>query len=379
MIPLRLTLRGPIYSTNPTKELSKLMLEDGYSILEKESRACGEEAPYAAGDIERALEQWRGVRYHEPITAGDIRLNFLLAGHILGSAMLDLRLAGRRMVFSGDLGTNASLLLPDADIIDQVDYLVIESTYGDAIHQSVEDGEIFLERAIEDVAARGGTLMIPAFATERTQDILFLLNKMVIEKRIPEVPMFVDSPLAIKITEVFEKYHDYFSDEVKALYLKHPHLFEFRGLRRTPTAEESKAINNVPPPKVIIAGSGMMTGGRILHHLKRYLPDPRSSLLIVGYQASGSIGRSIIEGADSVEIFNERVPVRAKIIQAQGFSAHADRERLFEFIKHLKYSLKHVFAVHAEPDKAESLVQVVRDRLGIAADAPKLGDVFMLE
>ena len=371
--------RGPIYSTNPTKELSRLMLEDGLPLLSRDAGSCGEEPPYAAADLDKAIGQWWGVKYHEEIKIGDISASFLLAGHILGSAMLNIRVAGKRIVFSGDLGTNSSLLMPQSDPVDQVDYLVIESTYGNAEHQAAEDGELVLERAIEDTATRRGTLMIPAFATERTQDILFLCNKMLAERRVPEMPFFVDSPLAIKVTEIFEKYHDYFNDEVKELYLKHPHLFQFKNLKNTPTVDESKAINNIPPPKVIIAGSGMMTGGRILHHLRRYLPDPQSSLLIVGYQAAGSIGRRILEGAESVEIFNQPVLVRAKVIVAQGFSAHADKNRLFDFVQDLKYSLKHVFAVHAEPESAEALVQIVRDRLGIRADAPKIGDRFELE
>ena len=371
--------RGPIYSTNPTKELSRLMLEDGLPLLSRDAGSCGEEPPYAAADLDKAIGQWWGVKYHEEIKIGDISASFLLAGHILGSAMLNIRVAGKRIVFSGDLGTNSSLLMPQSDPVDQVDYLVIESTYGNAEHQAAEDGELVLERAIEDTATRRGTLMIPAFATERTQDILFLCNKMLAERRVPEMPFFVDSPLAIKVTEIFEKYHDYFNDEVKELYLKHPHLFQFKNLKNTPTVDESKAINNIPPPKVIIAGSGMMTGGRILHHLRRYLPDPQSSLLIVGYQAAGSIGRRILEGAESVEIFNQPVSVRAKVIVAQGFSAHADKNRLFDFVQDLKYSLKHVFAVHAEPESADALVQAVRDRLGIRADAPKIGDRYELE
>ena len=370
---------GPIYSTLPTKELSALMLDDGLGLLQKDAESCGEEPPYGAEDVEKALTQWRGVKYHEPVTIGAVTLQFLLAGHILGSSMLDIKANGKRVVFSGDLGTNASLLMPPSDSLEGVDYLVTEATYGNSEHTKAEDSALTLERAIEDAAARRGTLMIPAFATERTQDILFTVNDMIVGKRIPDMPVFVDSPLAIKVTEIFEKYHDYFSDEVKALRAKHPHLFQFKGLKNTPTKEESMAINNVPPPKVIIAGSGMMTGGRILHHLIRYLPDPHSSLLIVGYQAAGSGGRRILDGASEVQIFNQTIPVRAKIIIAQGFSAHADKNRLFEFVEQLRYSLKHVFAVHAEPEAAGALVQAVRDRLGIPADAPKLGERFVLE
>ena len=371
--------RGHIYSTAPTKELAALMLEDSLPLLERDAASCGEPAPYGARDLIQTLGQWWSTGYHTTVTVGAITVSFMRAGHILGSSMLDMNLGGRRLVFSGDLGAVESLLMPPSEDIQDVDYLVTEATYGNVEHPPIENGEILLERSIEDVAARRGTLMIPAFATERTQDILFLLNKMVVEKRVPEIPIFVDSPLAIKVTEIFEKYHDYFNDDVKALYLKHPHLFQFKGLRNTPTTDESRSINNVPPPKVIIAGSGMMTGGRILHHLKRYLPDASSTLLIVGYQGSGSIGRKLLDGADSVEIFGETVPVRAKISVVQAFSAHADKNRLYNFVSDLRRSLKHVFAVHAEPEAADAFIQIIRDRLGIQADAPKIGDRYELE
>lgn len=365
--------RGPIYSTPPTKELAELLVRDGYSIMEHEARECGEMPAYGVPDIDQAMSQWKTVEYREAVHIGEVEIALRMAGHILGSAMVLIKAAGKTIAFSGDLGVQHSLLLPPPDVLENVDYLVLESTYGNKTHQSAEDRSLVVERAIEDVAARGGTLMIPAFATERTQDLIFEINEKMVKHQVPQMPVFLDAPLAIKVTEVFERYREYYNDHVKELHRAHPDLFKSKMLKATPSVEESKAINDVPPPKVIIAGSGMMTGGRILHHLKRNLPDEKSILMITGYQVPGSLGRRILDDAEEVEIMRERVPVKASIVLAQGYSGHGDRDRLFEFVKGLKGSLKRVFAVHGESEAALAFVAEVRDRLGIQADAPEMG------
>jgi len=245
-------------------------------------------------------------------------------------------------------------------------------------HEAPAERTLKLERAMEDAAARRGTLLIPAFATERTQDILFLLNEMAHQKRIPEMPIFVDSPLAIRITEVYERYPAEYKEEIRALFRVHPNLFRMRELRFTPSVEESKDIHGVPPPKVIIAGSGMMAGGRILYHAKRYLPDQNSILLITGYQASGSLGRHLIEGAKIARIMGEEVAVRAEVRKINGFSAHADHPQLFSFAEAQRGTLKKVFVVQGEEDQAQGLAQEIADRIGIAAAAPIRGESFEL-
>ena len=218
--------------------------------------------------------------------------------------------------------------------------------------------------------------MIPAFATERAQDILHLFNEMLHFKRIPEIPVFIDSPLMTKVTEIFEKYPSYYKEEIQALYLRHPNLFKFKKLKFTETAEESKKINDIHPPKAIIAGSGMLQGGRILHHLRRYLPDKNSILLIVGFQAAGSLGRRLIDGEKTVKIFGEEVEVRAEIRKINGFSAHADNAELYSFVESARDTLKRVFVVHGEEAQALHFTQEIRDRLGVQADAPILYEEF---
>src|SRR3990167_1098257 len=256
-----------------------------------------------------AFGRWRTVSYGEKISFGETEVWFHDAGHILWSALIEIFADGKKFLFSGDLGNIPSVLLPPSEKVSGIEYLIVESAYGGRAHEMPEERVLKLERAVEDIASRRGTLLIPAFATERTQDILYILNNMVHFKRIPEMPVFVDSPLASRITSVYEAYPAYYKEEIQKLYLEHPKLFKFSKLQFTESVEESKAINDVLPPKVIIAGSGMMQGGRILHHARRYLKDKNSILLVVGYQTAGSLGRRLLDGAKNIKIFKENVSV----------------------------------------------------------------------
>lgn len=362
---------GKIYSTAPTKDMARLLLEDALDLARRRDREL-----YGRGDLEKTFSNWHNVPYHKTVEEKDFIFRFREAGHILGSAMIELWIEGKHILFTGDLGNVPSELLSAPEKLKDVEYLVIESTYGSRTHEPPEDRSLKLERAVEDTAMRGGNLMVPAFATERTQDILFLLNEMLHHKRIPPIPVFVDAPLAIGITEVFEKYADFYKDDIQKLFLEHPHLFKFKELRLTESVEESKRINDTPSPKVIIAGSGMMTGGRILHHLRRYLSDPKSILLIVGFQSAGSLGRRLIDGEKLVKIFGEEIAVEAEIRKISGFSAHADNPQLFSFVETTRDSLKRVFAVQGEEAQARHLAQEIKDRLGVQADVPMLYDEF---
>ena len=362
--------RGKIYSTPPTKGISGVLLEDAHHIEEREGNELYDESHIAA-----ALKLWEAIPYRKKIHVGDIAVEFRNAGHILGSAFIEIEADGRRILFTGDFGNSPSVLLPEPEEVKGIDYLIIESTYGNRTHESDAQRRVELERAVEDAASRRGTLIIPAFATERTQDILFLLNQMLAEKRIPDIPVFVDSPLAIKVTKVFEEYPSYYREEIKKLYVSHPHLFQFKKLRLTESVDESKRINDVPQPKVVIAGSGMMTGGRILHHLRRYLGDSKSIIVVVGYQAAGSLGRRLLAGETRVKILGDDIEVRAEIRKISGFSAHADNPQLFSFVEQTRETLKRVFVVQGEDAEALHLVGEIRDRLGIPATAPLLHDV----
>jgi len=362
---------GAIYSTAPTKDLARLLLEDEYSVFTREHQEL-----FSLDNLERAMGLWQEIPYGQIVKIGEMEVRFMNAGHILGSSLVEIKAEGKRILFSGDLGNAPSVLLPPPDAVSGIEYLIIESAYGNKEHEPPDERILKLERAVEDAASRGGTLMIPAFATERTQDILHLFNEMLLFKRIPELPVFVDSPLAIRATKVFEQYPGYYKQDIQELYLKHPNLFKFKKLRLTESVEESKAINDVKPPKVIIAGSGMMQGGRILHHARRYLSDPKSILLFIGYQTAGSIGRRLIDGEKVIKIFGEEIPVEAEIRKINGFSAHADNPQLFAFVKSNKDTLERVFVVQGEEAQAMHLMQAIKDRLGIKAYAPMLYDEF---
>ncbi|KKU51913.1 MAG: Beta-lactamase domain protein [Parcubacteria group bacterium GW2011_GWA2_47_10] len=369
--------RGIIYATAPTRDLAALMLEDAHGIMEHDCRECSEEDfLYTLNDLEGALKLFHPLEYHQKERIGNVEFQFLNAGHILGSSFVKFSVGGKSIVFTGDVGAGSSVLLPSHDELRDVNILIIESAYGNRIHKHVGDKSLLLERAIEDITQKKGTLMIPVFSTERTQDILYEINEMLEHRRIPDVPVFLDSPLAIKTTEVFKRYPHLYSEDIQKKFQEHRHLFDFKHLKTTQTVEESKSINDVKPPKVILAGSGMMTGGRILHHAERYLSDPGSILLIVGWQSPGSIGRRLIDKATEVKIHGRIIPVAAEIRSIDGFSAHADEEELKDVIARTKDLLEHVFVVQGEQAAALNLVQVVKDHYGISADAPTFGEKF---
>lgn len=369
--------RGTIYSTAPTKDFARLMLEDSLGVLEKEAaREKGDNVFYSAEDIESAMNLWQTVSYGQRITVGDIGVVMHNAGHILGSSLVELSIENKKLLFTGDLGNAPMPLLSPPDAVPGVNIMVIESAYGNREHEDMSERKTKLERAIEDVVKRNGTLMIPAFALERTQELLAEFNDLVERGRIPRIPVFLDSPLSIKATAVYKKYTTFFNGEARRLIKEGDDLFQFPGLHMTPTSEDSKSINAVHGSKVILAGAGMMNGGRILHHARRYLQDPASMILFMGYQAAGSLGRRIIDGEKKVNIFGELCPVRAEVRSVRGYSAHADTNQLLDYINTHKESLERVFVVQGEPAASLFLSQRARDYLGVNASAPRLGEEF---
>ncbi|MEX2144937.1 MAG: MBL fold metallo-hydrolase [Candidatus Spechtbacterales bacterium] len=381
---------GPVYATEPTVELANVMLQDSQGLIEHEAE--GKHPPlYGKKDVEKTKTQFKPVKYRQEIRVNeDIRVRFRDAGHILGSAIIELwvRENGKpfgdaqgketKFVFSGDLGNPPTPLLNPTEFIDEADYVLVETTYGDRLHEDKAERKGILENVIEDTVTAGGTLMVPSFALERTQEMLFELNNLVENNRIPKVPVFIDSPLAIRATAVYKKHSKYFNRKAMGLVKKGDRLFEFPNLSFTMSVAESKAINEVPPPKVIIAGSGMSTGGRILHHELRYLQDPASTILFIGYQARGTLGRRIRDGAKSVKIYGTEVPVKCHIRSIGGYSAHADQEGLYEWIDVMRQGgkLKKVFCVQGEEEAANAFSVRVRDNMAVDAVVPKQGDVF---
>lgn len=371
--------RGKIYSTPPCRDFAELLLIDSEGLLRKEAEREGKTPLYTVSDIDEVMKLWEGVSYHQPVTVGGVRAILYNAGHILGSAIVKLGVGDKTILFSGDLGNYPAPIIQDTETLSAADYVVVESTYGDRLHEDRERRQEFLEDVIEDTVRAGGVLMIPAFAMERTQDLLVHLNDLVERGRVPRVPVFIDSPLAINLTAIYKKYQSYFDEESLARIAAGDDLFNFPGLRLTLTTEESKAINDVPPPKVIIAGAGMSNGGRILHHERRYLPDPKSTILFVGYQSPGTLGRQILDGAQSVKIFGEEIPVRCRVRQISGYSAHADQPRLLDWLRPMRYTLKKVFVVQGELPAREALAQKIRDELAVEAVIPHAEESCVLQ
>lgn len=375
---LRDGFRGKIYSTSPTKDFAELMLLDSEHILSEEAAKWKKPPLYGALDVQRVIEVWEGVQYHIPVKVGDLSAEFFDAGHILGSAFIRISGDGKSVVFSGDLGNYPAPIIKSTEKIPEADYCLIESTYGDRIHEGAESRLEQLEDAIEDINRSKGVLLIPAFAMERTQQLLYELNELIENGRVPKIPIYIDSPLAIKLTAIYKKYRNHFNEEASRLIRGGDDILDFKGLHLTLTTEESKGINNVSPPKVVVAGSGMSHGGRILHHEKRYLSDPNSMILFIGYQGSGSLGRMILDGAREVKIMGERVPVRARVRRISAYSAHADQPRLLEWLKPARQVLKNVFVVQGESGSSEALAQKINDELAIRTTIPSQGQEYEL-
>ena len=371
--------KGKIYSTFPTHDLASPMLDDTAGILAKNDKFDLENI-YSKENIAKAISWWKGFEYGEEIKLTDnLSAFFHNAGHILGSAMISFAFKGKKVLFTGDLGNSPSPLLPDTEPINDANYLIMESVYGDKNHESRNERKKKLEEVIEDNYKRKGILLIPIFSLERSQELLFELNNMVEGKRVPVMPILLDSPLAIRITEVFKRYKSYFNEIVQDIMATDIHLFDFPGLRLTADVKDSKEIDDIPNPKIIIAGSGMSSGGRIVHHEKRYLPDPNNTILLLGYQSIGSPGRLIQEGVKIVKIGGEYVNVRANINTIYGYSGHKDSDNLIRFVENMGDNLKKVFVVMGEPKPSMFLVQKLRDNLGIEAYAPEQNDVVELE
>lgn len=363
--------RGVIYSTPPTRDLATVMLEDAFKVMSYEYERYGRALLYERGDIGKAFALWKTAPYNASFQINDIEVNFTDGGHILGSAIVELSRAGKKIVFTGDIGNVPQPLLNPPTIPSDYDYLVMESVYGDRLHEQVEERTALLAQAIDDTRARGGTLIIPAFSLERTQALLFEINNLVENKVIESLPVFLDSPLAISVTELYRRYPEYMKDEVQEQIKAGDDIFEFSGLSFTHTVKDSHEIDEVKGPKVIIAGSGMSHGGRIRRHEQNYLGDPRTTVLLVGYQSVGSLGRLIHDGAKKVTIDGRGVKVKAKIAKISGFSGHADRDQLLEFVATGGDKAKQVFVTMGEERSSLFLVQRLRDYLGVNAVAPE--------
>lgn len=396
--------RNSIYATKATCDLCSIMLPDSGHIQEmeiewknrKRKREGKEPLPplYTAEEAARSLEIFTPVRYDEIIEIdSNIHVRFNDAGHMLGSSIIEVWIKEgeeeKKIVFTGDLGNNDIPLLASPTMIESADYLVMESTYGSRLHmRNDEKAELFLD-IVSETLDNGGTVVIPSFAVGRTQEILYEINKLK-EKRDDEefrrkyktlmrAPVYVDSPLAISATEVFRENMDLFDEDVKHAIASGDNPLEFPGLQFTVTAEESKALNEREEPCIIISASGMCEVGRIKHHLKHNLWNPKSTILFVGYQAPGTLGSRIVNGEKKVKIFGDEIAVNARIEYIEGYSGHADQEWLLNFVYSFISKPKHIFLVHGEPESQEVLKEKLGEQLPIPVHIPEWGETYELE
>lgn len=365
--------KGFIYATPPTIDLIKLVLEDAFEVMSYNNKKYGTPVLYNLDEVAATVGQCKGLEYYKELSlpsAEKITIKFYEAGHIFGSAFVEINCSGKKIVFSGDLGNINVPILRDTDKLpDDVDMLVCESTYGDRLHDTGTDRQQVIKNVVMKAMDRGGILMLPAFSVERTQEILYDLNELIdFEKSfLHDIPIFLDSPLAIDATDVFRRYTKYFDEEAKKYLFLGDDLFNFRGLKVCYTREESIKINSVMGRKVIIAGAGMMNGGRIQHHALRYLSDKKNTLFFTGFQAPHTLGRKILDGESTVSFLGEKVKVNCKVEFVDVLSAHADRARLFEWIKNSGDVPKKVIFNHGDPAQSTALAKRVEEGLNISA------------
>ena len=371
---------GSLFSTPETKEIARVMLTDALKIMEQNRREKQEAPLYEQDDLDKALSHWRTIPYHTHTKINDEFSVFLKdAGHILGSSMFEFTYGTKKILFTGDSGNSPTPILRDTEKITDVDYVVMDSVYGDRNHESKEDRDAKFKRILTEGIARGGTIVIPAFSLERTQVILYEINNLVEEKQIPSVPVFLDSPLALKVTDIYKHTAKYFNHGVQKEIKGGDDIFNFPKLRIVRDGKESKSLLEEASPKIIIAGSGMSSGGRVVFHEMNYLPDPKNTILLMGYQAVGTLGRAIQEAPKELIIQNVKIPVRARIEMITGYSSHKDSEHLIDMIADTAHTVKKVFVVMGEPKASLFLVQRLRDYLDVDALYPQRGRPYVLE
>lgn len=388
--------KGPIYCTPATADIARIMLLDSAHIQEEDAafkkrrhEREGRKGPYpemplyTVEEAEACIDQFSPVEYGETFRViKGVEAGFHDAGHVFGSSIVNIGVKEdgeeRKLLFSGDLGRPDQPILHNPTVFDEADYVLIESTYGDRLHEDVDTISDELAEVINSTVEAGGNIIIPSFALERSQHLMYYLHKLLMSRRIPRLKVFIDSPMAIRITEVFEKHPDLYDKELTALMREGKSPFDFLGLTMVRSVEDSKAINYIRGSVIVIAGSGMCTGGRIKHHLVNNIARAESTILFVGYQATGTLGRHIVGGAKEVRILGQRHPVRARIAQIDGFSAHADRDELFHWVSSLKSPPRQVFVVHGEKETTQNFADYLKQKTGWNISVPRYQEEFTL-
>ena len=389
--------RGKIWCTPATSEIAKIVLMDSAKLQEEDAefkrkrhQREGRTGPhperplYTEADVDRCARRFKRLDYDETreIKRG-VEATFCNAGHILGASMIKLSVPTdgerRSILFSGDVGRPHTPIVKDPSAVRQADYVVMESTYGDEVHKPESSVGDQLAEVINQTRQAGGNIVIPSFAIERSQELLYRLNQLLVADRIPHLMIFLDSPMAIRVTEVFEKHPELFDREMLEFVNTHASPFDLPNLKMTRMTDESKAINHIKGTVIVIAGSGMCTGGRIKHHLVNNIGRPESTILFVGYQAQGTLGRQILDGAEEVRILGQMCPVRARIAKIGGFSAHADRDELMGWLSGLERPPRGVFLVHGEPVTARRFSDHVHAQTGWPVSVPSYKEQVVLE
>ncbi|HJX30814.1 MAG TPA: MBL fold metallo-hydrolase [Thermodesulfobacteriota bacterium] len=383
---------GKVYCTWSTFDLCRIMLRDSGHLQEEDAywankKKFSKHEPalplYTVKDAENSLKSFDPVFYGQDFFVTDsLRVKFRDAGHILGSAFVDIKNTSnqrvRKILFSGDIGRPSRPILRDPVQVFEVDYLVLESTYGDRLHDS-KPPEEELARVINESVKRGGSLVIPSFAVGRTQELLYCIRELEEQGKIPSLPVYVDSPMAIDATIVFEKRKADYDMESKVLELEGKHVLKTRQIKFCRSTEESKQLDALKNPGIIISASGMVEGGRILHHLAHRLPHPQNTVLFIGFQAAGTRGRTILEGKPTVKIHGQQIPIRAKIENISGFSAHADYNETLAWLMGFNRPPLKTFIVHGEPEAAQSLAEKITTLFGWDVIIPKFKESFEID
>lgn len=389
--------KGRIYCTAATAEIVQIILLDSAHLQEEDAKYKRKrhkrqkrkgpypvEPLYTIADAEACFPQFSTVKYRQPVEiAPGFEATFCDAGHVLGSSIIKVKIShdgqDRIVIFSGDIGRPDRPIVQDPSIVEQADYVLVESTYGDRVHEGPEDTKKLIAEVINSTKQAGGNIIIPSFALERSQELLYYINELLVEKAIPQMPVFLDSPMASRITKVFKKHIELYDEEMTEFVKRHKSPFEFQGLKMAGTSDESKAINHLRGTIMIIAGSGMCTGGRVKHHLVNNITKPENTIMFVGYQAVGTLGRRIVNGEKEVRILGQEYPVKARVARINGFSAHADKEELFEWLSGLKKPPKKVFVIHGESKSANEFGDYLREKTGWQVAVPAYQDEVVLD
>jgi metallo-beta-lactamase family protein len=389
--------RGRIYCTAATAEIAKIILLDSAKIQEEDARYKAkrhkkegrkgrfpEEPLYTIAEAEACFPHFSPVRYKQAINLGKgIEVSFHDAGHVLGSSIVKVKAPDsgqkRTILFSGDIGRPRRPILHDPELIAEADYILIESTYGDRVHQGSEDTKKAIAEVVNSTKEAGGNIIVPSFALERAQELLYYMNELLLSNAIEPIKVFLDSPMASRITKVFQKHRELFDEEMIERVENNESPFKFPGLSMVGTSDESKALNHMKGTKMIIAGSGMCTGGRVKHHLANNISDARNTIMFVGYQAIGTLGRRIVDGEKEVRILGQKYRVKARVARIDGFSAHADKEELLKWLQGLKKPPRKVFVVHGEAENAVSFGEYLRQETGWQVAVPAYQDEIVLD